>query len=178
MNNTDEFNDGNGIDSSSVRNHQSDHEETSSKQENDHAAAAEKEDDEDEASDASSSDDDNDSSSGDESNDEDDDEKNSKKDGLSDYERLRLERIARNEARLATLGLTEGGTLKDHRKKNPGKQRRANLLEGPRRQLPGRSAKVQLYEASRKEKYMEEEKNPDACFKCQSEEGGEFLFLD
>ena len=41
--------------------------------------------------------------------------------------------------------------------------------------LPGRSAKVQFDEVAQVEKVVEKEMNPNACFKCQTDEGGEFL---
>ena len=41
--------------------------------------------------------------------------------------------------------------------------------------LPGRSAKVQFDEVAWVEKVVEKEMNPNACFKCQTDEGGEFL---
>ena len=63
-------------------------------------------------------------------------------DGISDYEKLRLKRIARNQARLAQLGLL------DHNKNNakkkttgPKKRERRKSYEGPARAQPKRGAK-------------------------------------
>ena len=131
-------------------------------------------DDEEEAeTDSNTSSSDDDSSSDNDSNDDDNEN------GLSKYERMRLERIARNEARLASLGFNEEEKKPKRAKQKP---KARTLPEGPTRTLPGRSVKMQFYEnmhSAREKRYtpkvVEEEKNPDACCKCQSEEGGKFL---
>jgi len=99
-------------------------------------------------------------------------------DGLSEYERLRLERIARNQARLRQLGFDEPKEEKKKKKKPPAKPRKSELADGPRRQLPGRAKRATFNESSfvaaaKKERREEEEKNMDACYTCQKEEGGE-----
>ena len=99
-------------------------------------------------------------------------------DGLSEYERLRLERIARNQARLRQLGFDEPKEGKKKKKKPPAKPRKSELADGPRRQLPGRAKRATFNESSfvaaaKKERREEEEKNMDACYTCQKEEGGE-----
>ena len=92
---------------------------------------------EDPEEDANSEDDDDDSDS--ESNDDDDEEG-----GISQYEKLRLERMKRNRERLAKLGLhsDEGGLLQ--KKTGPQRQRKkktdAPLL--PARSVPSRRTKV------------------------------------
>ena len=103
----------------------------------------------------------------------------SQDDGLSEYERLRLERIARNQARLRQLGFDEPKEEKKKKKKTPAKPRKSELTsDGPRRQLPGRAKRATFNESSfvaaaKKERREEEEKNMDACYTCQKEEGGE-----
>ncbi|KAL7541581.1 hypothetical protein ACHAXR_011047 [Thalassiosira sp. AJA248-18] len=132
-------------------------------------AAADDGDSEDESSDSGSSEDES-SESGEESDDE---EPN---DGLSEYERLRLERIARNEARLASLGFdAPKETTQKKKKKTPAKPRQS-LPDGPRRQLPGRAGRATFNlsatsASAKKERRAEEEKNLDACYTCQKEEG-------
>ncbi|KAL3765684.1 hypothetical protein ACHAW5_006364 [Stephanodiscus triporus] len=60
-------------------------------------------------------------------------------DGLCEYERLRLERIARNNARLAELGFDDSKAEKKQIKRSaPPAQRRSVILDGPRRQNPVR----------------------------------------
>mmetsp|Transcript_34391 Transcript_34391/g.72464 ORF Transcript_34391/g.72464 Transcript_34391/m.72464 type:complete len:1592 (+) Transcript_34391:26-4801(+) len=122
-----------------------------------------------ESSGSSSGDDDDDSSSGEESN-----EDNEPNDGPSLYERLREERIARNAARLASLGFNEPKEdEKKTRKKTPAKPRRS-LPDGPLRQNPRRAGRATFNESAssaRKEKRVEEEKDMDACYICQKEEG-------
>ena len=100
-------------------------------------------------------------------------------DGMSHYERLRAERIARNKARLASLGFSDAP--KEKTKKTPAKPRRSLQPEGPIRQNPGRAGRAQFNESAmaamavsaRKERQVEEEKDPDACYTCQKEAGGE-----
>lgn len=127
------------------------------------------------------------SQSSNEDSDEDDEEDNADDDdgkddhGLSEYERMRLERIKRNNERLAALGLSKGDNLPRKRKNTTPKPRKKQLVDGPTRQLPGRAGRATFFESvakqrERKEKEKEEEKNPDACFICQSETGGEVHF--
>ena len=93
-------------------------------------------------------------------------------DGLSQYERLRIERIARNNARLAKLGFAEtAGKETTKKTRMPSKPRRSSA-EGPRRQLPGRAGRATFNESSLSSP-ARKEKNPDACYVCQKEEGGE-----
>lgn len=112
-----------------------------------------------------------------------DDDGDGNGEGLSEYELLRIQRIKRNQARLAQLGFSEA-----EQKKNAARQRqkktykpRKSLPDGPRRQLPGRAKRATFNESAiaeaRKERLREEEersKNMDACYSCQKEEGGEF----
>lgn len=117
-----------------------------------------------------------DSSSSEEDSGDDDEIEQGNKDGMSNYELMRQRRIARNEARLAGLGLSQ---IQKSTQMVVKKQTRSSkpLPQGPRRTLPGRKGRAQFFETMRavtkeKEKVVEEEKNPDACDVCQSEEGG------
>ena len=96
----------------------------------------------------SSSDDDDSSSS--EDDDDNADKDNQDNNGLSDYERLRLERIKRNQERLAQLGLLESG-IKDKTpgtgnrpKKTPKVRKSESAASIARRSQPKRSAKSNL----------------------------------
>ena len=61
-----------------------------------------------------------------------------KSNDLSDYERQRLERIARNNAKLAELGLLINKPEKKKRSISV-KQRRSVVQDGPKRQNPSRA---------------------------------------
>lgn len=94
--------------------------------------------------------------------------------GLSSYERMRLERIKRNQERLASLGLTEKNIPRP--KKNTPKPRKKVSMDLPTRELPSRAGRATFMESFTKQrKEKEEKKNPDACFSCQVEGGGEFM---
>lgn len=102
-------------------------------------------------------------------------------DGLSEYERLRLERIARNQARLRQLGFDEPKE-KEKKKKPPPKPRQSLSDFGPRRELPGRAKRAtfnasELVASTKKERKIAEKKNMDACYTCQKEDGGEYIFV-
>jgi hypothetical protein len=121
----------------------------------------------------------NEDSDEDDEDDNDGDDEDGKDDhGLSEYERMRLERIKRNNERLAALGLSKENNIPRKPKKTTPKPRKKLLVDGPTRQLPGRAGRATFFESvikqrERKDKEKEEEKNPDACFTCQSETGGE-----
>eukprot|EP00984_Skeletonema_dohrnii_P012258 scaffold4957_cov115-Skeletonema_dohrnii-CCMP3373.AAC.5 len=137
----------------------------------------------------SDSDDDEDESSSDDDDEDDDDEGGDEpKDGLSAYERLRLQRIARNEARLSSLGLQQMSDEIKKSKEEKKQQRRRNrqpAFDGPRRQLPGRSARAtSFFIAEQSEKIVTAtdntpslpkqkkiKKNLDACWTCQDDTG-------
>ncbi|KAL3789146.1 hypothetical protein HJC23_012235 [Cyclotella cryptica] len=146
----------------------------------------------DNAGNADDDDDDDDGSSGssDEESDEDEveeddddrDADNAKDDQLSEYERMRLERIKRNNERLAALGLSQGDNIPQKPKRSTPKPRKKLSVDGPTRQLPGRAGRATFLESAtkqreKKEREKEEEKNPDACFTCQSE-AGELMCCD
>jgi hypothetical protein len=67
-----------------------------------------------------------------------------------EYERLRLERIARNNARLAELGFSDDRDMKktNKRKSAPAQPRRSLALDGPRRQNPGRARRATTFNES------------------------------
>ncbi|KAL3784945.1 hypothetical protein ACHAW5_003625 [Stephanodiscus triporus] len=64
-----------------------------------------------------------------------------KADGLCEYARLRLERIARNNARLSELGLGINDNKMEKKKKK--KRRRSVILDGPRRKNPVRVCQLE-----------------------------------
>ena len=102
-------------------------------------------------------------------------------DGLSEYERLRLERIARNQARLRQLGFDEPKE-KEKKKKPPPKPRQSLSDFGPRRELPGRAKRAtfnasEVVASAKKERKIAEKKNMDACYTCQKEDRGEYIFV-
>ncbi|KAL7500795.1 hypothetical protein ACHAWT_009748 [Skeletonema menzelii] len=129
----------------------------------------------------------------DSSSDDDDDEGHgpSDNDGLSEYERLRLQRIARNEARLSSLGLHKvSDDMKRSREEKKKQQKRNSqpAFDGPRRQLPGRSARAtSFFIAEQSEKNgkarakhaittstpqpKKVKKNKNACWTCQEDTG-------
>lgn len=95
---------------------------------------------------------------------------------------MRLERIARNQARLASLGFDDNKKAESKpKKKTPAKPRKSLVPDGPRRQLPGRAKRATFNEsamsASAKKERFQEVKNMDACYTCQKEEGGELYFM-
>lgn len=92
-------------------------------------------------------------------------------DGLSEYERMRQERIARNQAKLASLGLSEGNNIP--RKKKTQKKPKKKQIDLPTRELPSRAGRATFEGLVKQKKEKEEEKNPDACFTCQVVGGGE-----
>jgi hypothetical protein len=110
-------------------------------------------------------------------------------DGLSDYERLRLQRIARNQARLSSLGLHKISNEMKQSKKEKKQQQKRNrqpTFDGPRRQLPGRSARATSFFISEQSdkivksttasspsppKQKRVKKNLDACWTCQEDTG-------
>jgi hypothetical protein len=99
---------------------------------------------------------------------------------LSDYELARLERIKRNQARLASLGLTPGMNIPQVKRKKQQKKKKSMDLV-PTRELPSRagraifmeSAKQEMRQKYREKEKEEESKNLDACYACQLEGGGE-----
>ena len=105
--------------------------------------------------------------------------------GISEYERMRNERIKRNQARLQSLGLTQGNNIPQKKKKKkttPKPRKSLELL--PTRELPSRAGRAtfmeSVYRKERKENNStnkEEEKNADLCFTCQVEGGGEMLYI-
>ncbi|KAL3827047.1 hypothetical protein ACHAXA_007554 [Cyclostephanos tholiformis] len=77
------------------------------------------------------------------------DERAKDDDGLCEYERLRLERIARNNARLAMLGFDDSsGMKKVKRRSAPARPRRSIGLDGPRRQNPDRERRATTFNES------------------------------
>ncbi len=99
--------------------------------------------------------------------------------GMCHYELMRQRRIARNEERLAGLGLSQIQKSTVMVVKKPTRSSKP-LPQGPRRTLPGRKGRAQFFENMKavtkvKEKVVEEEKNPEACDVCQSEEGGAYV---
>ena len=113
--------------------------------------------------------------------------------GLSKYELFRLEKVARNQARLASLGLHE---ITDEMKKSKEQKKKTQQqlqlqkrnFDGPRRQLPGRSTRATSFfitEQSEKiksakaasspsptpPKAKKVKKNVDACWECQEDTG-------
>ena len=132
-------------------------EEEESNSDGDEDGSVEEENEDSEAGGDNDNDDDDESSddeSSDEEEEEDDDEEDESSDeegghdepidGLSEYERLRLQRIARNQARLSSLGLHKisNEMKKSKEKKQQQKRTRQPTFDGPRRQLPGRSARA------------------------------------
>ena len=113
------------------------------------------------------------------------DEQNLNEEGsplISEYERMRNERIKRNQARLAHLGLVGNDIIPKKQKttRKPRKKMSLDLL--PTRELPSRAGRATFMESSyRKERKenstKEEEKNADWCFTCQTEGGGEISDL-
>jgi hypothetical protein len=70
-------------------------------------------------------------------------------DGLCEYERLRLERIARNNARLAMLGFNDDkGKKAKKRRSAPSQPRKSLIPDGPRRQNPGRERRATTFNES------------------------------
>jgi hypothetical protein len=111
------------------------------------------------------------------SNNQEDNESNDDKDtaGLSDYERMRLERIKRNQLRLISLGLSDGNNIPQVKKKQSAPKKKKSLDMVPTRELPSRAGRAIFMESfTKQKKEKEEEKNLDACYACQVEGGGEF----
>ena len=98
-------------------------------------------------------------------------------DGLSEYERLRLQRIARNQARLRTLGFDKPKEEEKKKKKVPSKPKPS--YDGPRRELPGRAKRATFNDTApvRGERRVEEKKNMDICYICQKEDAGECFIM-
>lgn len=110
------------------------------------------------------------------------DDKQDENNGLSSYELMRLERIKRNQERLASLGLSQGNNIPKPKKKQAPKPRKRQSVDAPRRELPGRAGRATFMESftkqlGKREKKEEEDKNPDACYDCQVEGGGENEYL-
>jgi len=110
-------------------------------------------DDGDDSSSSNEEDSDDDDDDSDSSSDDDDDEDEDKpNDGLSDYERLRIERIRRNQERLQQLGLQQFNIapIKKVKKKvsigggNLANQKENNVAAAASRSQPKRSAKKKL----------------------------------
>ncbi|KAL3778650.1 hypothetical protein ACHAW5_007540 [Stephanodiscus triporus] len=85
----------------------------------------------------------------DDSSDDDSQNDEAKDDGLCEYERLRLERIARNNARLSELGFNDDKMEKKKRRRSaPAQPRRSLVPDGPRRQNPGRARRATTFNES------------------------------
>jgi hypothetical protein len=122
------------------------------------------------------------SSEGSDDDDNNIDDKQDENNGLSSYELMRLERIKRNQERLASLGLSQGNNIPKPKKKQAPKPRKRQSVDAPRRELPGRAGRATFMESftkqlGKREKKEEEDKNPDACYDCQVEGGGENEYL-
>lgn len=185
--------------SGSMDDREEEEEEEESNSDGDEDGSVEEENEDSEAGGDNDNDDDDESSddeSSDEEEEEDDEEEDESSDeegghdepidGLSEYERLRLQRIARNQARLSSLGLHKisNEMKKSKEKKQQQKRTRQPTFDGPRRQLPGRSARATSFfiaEQSKKvvkstatpspPKQKKIKKNVDACWTCQEDTG-------
>ena len=119
--------------------------------------------------------DDNDQNLSEESDSSSEDENN----GLSQYELARLKRIERNQARLASLGLTEGNNIPQKKKTAPKPRKKSLEVVLPTRELPSRAGRATFMESFTKKKEKVEDKmegkNLDICFTCQVEGGGKLF---
>ena len=165
---------------------ESDNSDTSRQHDDGDVASDEESDDDDDDDDndddekqSESSSDDSDSDDGDESeneHDEQDSEKTVGADGLSEYERLRLERIKRNKERLIQLGL-DGGFPK--KKKQPSQLKRRKSTDifpaGPKRRSRRSTDKIDYTEPSISITQLAtktDKENPEEGGKPNSRKGG------
>ena len=170
-----------------------DGEEGSEEEEEDDEAESEEEegdDDDDDDDDGDDSGSDSDSAESDSDDNEEDDSSSSDdgdeevvENGLSRYERERLQRIARNNARLSSLGLQKVSedikrSRDEEKKKKQQKRNRQPAIAGPRRQQPGRSARAATSQSEKvvakkatttasTPKPKKVKKNSNACWTCQ-----------
>jgi len=88
-----------------------------------------------------------------------------------------LQRIARNQARLRTLGFDKPKDEETKKKKVPSKPKPS--YDGPRRELPGRAKRATFNDTVpvRGERRVEEKKNMDICYLCQKEDAGECFIM-
>eukprot|EP00956_Cyclotella_meneghiniana_P012729 scaffold18119_cov70-Cyclotella_meneghiniana.AAC.3 len=95
--------------------------------------------------------------------------------GPSTYELARLERIKRNQERLASLGLTDGSNIPQKKKTAPKPRKKSLEVVLPTRELPSRAGRATFMESFTKKKEKVEDKmegkNLDICFTCQIEGG-------
>ena len=96
--------------------------------------------------------------------------------GPSTYELARIERIKRNQERLASLGLTDGNNIPQKKKTAPKPRKKSLEVVLPTRELPSRAGRATFMESFTKKKEKVEDKmegkNLDVCFTCQIEGGG------
>ena len=88
-----------------------------------------------------------------------------------------MQRIARNQARLRTLGFDKPKDEEKKKKKVPSKPKPS--YDGPRRELPGRAKRATFNDTApvRGERRLDEKKNMDICYICQKEDAGECLIM-
>lgn len=174
-----EFNSG-GDDEGSVEEGSGEYDSGGSDSEDSGESESDNEEDESSSEEEADDDDDNDEGGDDEPN-----------DGLSEYERARLQRIARNQARLSQLGLHKVSDdikkAKEEKKKKQQKRNRQPTTDGPRRQLPGRSARATNFLLAEQSEQISKstteakthsppkqkkiKKNKNACWTCQEDTG-------
>ena len=114
-----------------------------------------------------------------EESEQDDSSSEDENNGLSQYELARLKRIERNQARLASLGLTEGNNIPQKKKTAPKPRKKSLEVVLPTRELPSRAGRATFMESFTKKKEKVEDKmegkNLDICFTCQVEGGGKLF---